>query len=150
MSKPQYKLLVVLLGPVELTSGIVALTEDQVRRRKNKIVPVKGKSGLEERELFEIKETVQFKQGEIIGYPGDAPKYLSDKLVDPDAAEAEPVDDEKYIKDLEDENDALITEKTELLNQVEQLKAELGKTEQGKGWLANVFSKKEPGKQNQQ
>jgi hypothetical protein len=53
----------VIAPSIQLTSGVLALTEKQAKVRMHNLKPVKGG--------YEIVNTVQFKHGEEIGYDGD-------------------------------------------------------------------------------
>jgi hypothetical protein len=59
---------------VRLTSGVLKLSEDQVRRRSHKLKQVDGG--------HEIVDSVEFKQGETFGYDGNVPKGLMKQLTE--------------------------------------------------------------------
>lgn len=57
---------------VRLTSGVLVLSDDQVRRRSHKLKKVDGG--------YQIMDTVEFKKGEIFGYDGSVPKNMLKQL----------------------------------------------------------------------
>lgn len=56
-----------------LSSGVLELTKEQAAPRLHNLKS-QGKG------LFEVVNPVEFKRGEVIGYDGDLPKALGDKL----------------------------------------------------------------------
>lgn len=65
---------------VNLTSGILELSEDQARRRFHNLKALGDGR-------FEVLRTVQFKTGETFGYDGDIPKTLANSLIESAQAE---------------------------------------------------------------
>lgn len=59
-----------------MTAGVLELTPDQIRRRQHNLKVLKDGR-------CEIINTVEFKQGEVIGYEGAIPKSLADAMIDP-------------------------------------------------------------------
>lgn len=59
-----------------LTSGILELTTDQAKARAHHLEALQDGR-------FKIVATVEFKQGEVIGFEGDLPKALAD-LMEPE------------------------------------------------------------------
>lgn len=60
---------------VRLTSGLLELNEEQSRTRLPKLRALS-------KTRFEIVQAVEFKRGETIGYEGDLPKSLADRMED--------------------------------------------------------------------
>lgn len=58
-----------------LTSGLLELTDEQSRTRLPKLRALS-------KTRFEIVQPVEFKRGETIGYEGDLPKSLADRMAD--------------------------------------------------------------------
>lgn len=58
---------------VRLTSGLLELTDEQSRTRLPKLKALS-------KTRFEIVQAVEFKRGETIGYEGDLPKSLADRM----------------------------------------------------------------------
>lgn len=62
----------VIAPSVQLTAGVLALTDAQAKARMHNLKPVKGG--------YEIVNAVQFKRGEEFGYEGDITLDLVDAL----------------------------------------------------------------------
>jgi len=73
---------------VEIGEGTIALTDAQAGPRRRKLMKVKDG-------VYQVRELVQFKAGEVVGIVGDVPKHLVHKVdpVDADGNSPEPEED---------------------------------------------------------
>lgn len=70
-----------VIARLQLMAGVLTLSDEQSAPRSHALKPL-GKN------RFEIINPVEFKAGEEIGYEGDLPKALADKMIDADKTES--------------------------------------------------------------
>jgi hypothetical protein len=92
-------------GIVSLHSGVVAVTADQAKRRRQSLSPIKGQVEIIKDDdgnksfgegLYAVTSQVQFKAGEVFGYDGSIPKMYVNEVSE---ATEEVIEESKVEKD---------------------------------------------------